>query len=296
MVKLKASIFAEVKPFVKWAGGKRRVIPQIQHLIPEFKNYCEPFVGGGSLLFYMFNQFRFNDSLVYLSDTNEELINAYRVFQKIENMDGLYGLLYALTESDKMMKKEMFYSIRNLDRDPNFKTLFSDLQRAARFLYMNKAGFNGLHRVNSSGQNNVSFGDGKDIIFDFDNFDRIFQMFSVKHSKFTFGCHGFDKIPESVAGSDWFVYFDPPYIPVSKTANFTSYSGAFGIEEHKKLFDKFVELHESGCKVMISGSDTEWMREKYKDFNIHEVFVGRQINSDPEKRGKVKEIVVTNYK
>lgn len=269
------------KPFLKWAGGKRQLLPEILARIPRtFNRYFEPFLGGGALFFYL----QPNDS--YLCDINEELINVYLIVR-----DDVYALIDSLKKHKNT--EEYYYRIRNKDRDDNFVNS-SCLERASRFIYLNRTGFNGLWRVNSKGQYNVPFGKYKSPkICDSDNL--IACSHALKKASFL-GVEDFDSIEKHTKAND-FVYFDPPYHPLNSTSNFTSYAkGGFYEEDQirlKKLIDR---LTQKGVKVMLSNSSAKFILELYKNkYRIDFVSARRAINSNAQKRGEVKEVLIMNY-
>jgi len=267
-------------PFLKWAGGKRQLIKQFdRYFPPHYKKYIEPFVGGGSVFFYLLP-----DNAI-LMDINEELVNCYRVIQT--QVDDLIQLLKAHRN-----EKEYFYKIRNVDRNSEDFSKWSNIQRASRTIFLNRCCFNGLFRVNSKGEFNVPFGKYKNPKFcDEENLrtvHRVLQNVQIISSNFK-------KCLEFAERED-FIYFDPPYQPVSGTANFTSYSKeGFGEAAQVALFEVFKELDSRGCKVMLSNSYTKFILDLYKEFRIITMKAKRAINSDATKRGEIKEALVLNY-
>lgn len=273
------------KPFVKWVGGKRQLLRQFRELglyPPEYfdpvtSTYFEPFVGGGAVFFDLLPM------NAELSDRNLELVTTYNVIKK--DVDALIELL-------KKQKYEKEYYLKIRAKDP--KKLL-DTEVATRFIYLNRTGFNGMYRVNSRGGFNVPFGKYTNpIICDEENLRRVskvLQKVTIKHQDYK------NVLTKAMKGD--FVYFDPPYYPVSKTASFTSYTAdSFMEQEQAELRDTFVELHKRGCFVMLSNSDTPFINELYsniKSVNISKVSAGRAINSDATKRGKITEVLVTNY-
>jgi DNA adenine methylase len=280
--------FSEKEPlvlplFLKWAGGKLQLIEQFEDLFPPyFRNYYEPFIGSGAVFFYL--KSKLNPNKVILSDTNGELINCFIVVR-----DKASELIEILLSHRKRHSKEYYYEVRRLESDR-----LDSVSRAARLIYLNKTCFNGLYRVNSKGQFNVPFGDYKNpSIFDRNTLIRASLMLQgVELRVMTF-----EKVLH-FAGKDDFVYFDPPYIPLSRTSSFTRYSrNNFSINEHRQLSEVFRALDSRGCFVMLSNSDHSLTRELYRDYdkNIVIVRAKRKINSVPNKRGAINEIIVTNY-
>ncbi|MHA1264066.1 MAG: DNA adenine methylase [Candidatus Helarchaeota archaeon] len=267
-------------PFVKWAGGKRQLLKQFDKYLPyNYKQYIEPFVGGGTIFFYLLPE---NAILI---DINEELINCYRVIR--DKVDALIELL-----QHHRNEKNYFYQIRNVDRFPEIFKQWSDVERASRTIYLNRCCFNGLYRVNNRGQFNVPFGKYTNPKFcDEENLravHNVLQNVEILHADFM-KCLDF-------ADEGDFIYLDPPYQPLSETANFTSYTKeGFDEEAQLKLFDVFSTLNERGCKVLLSNSYTKFILELYKNFKIVTVQAKRAINSDATKRGNIKEALIMNF-
>jgi DNA adenine methylase len=269
--------------FLKWAGGKLQLIEQFENLFPpDFCNYYEPFIGSGAVFFYLKSKSKPNK--VILSDTNEELINCFAVVR-----DKPSELIEVLLNHRKRHSKQYYYEVRDLESER-----LDSVSRAARMIYLNKTCFNGLYRVNSKGEFNVPFGDYKNpSIFDRNTLYRASQMLQDADLRVM----TFDKVLD-FAGKDDFVYFDPPYIPLSKTSSFTRYSKSeFSIKDQSQLSEVFRALDSMGCFVMLSNSDHSLTRELYRDYdkNIVVVRAKRKINSVGSKRGAINEIVVTNY-
>lgn len=269
--------------FLKWAGGKLQLIEQFENLFPpDFCNYYEPFIGSGAVFFYLKSKSKPNK--VILSDTNEELINCFAVVR-----DKPSELIEVLLNHRKRHSKQYYYEVRDLESER-----LDSVSRAARMIYLNKTCFNGLYRVNSKGEFNVPFGDYKNpSIFNRNTLYRASQMLQDAALRVM----TFDKVLD-FAGKDDFVYFDPPYIPLSKTSSFTRYSKSeFSIKEQNQLSEVFRALDSMGCFVMLSNSDHSLIRELYRDYdkNIVVVRAKRKINSVGSKRGAINEIVVTNY-
>jgi len=267
------------KPFLKWAGGKRQLIPQIDPFFPKYyNNYIEPFVGGGAIFFYLLPE------KAILMDINEELINTYKVIKN--NISDLIGLL-----NEHKNQREYYYNIRNADRNPIIFNELTDIQKCSRTIYMNRCCYNGLYRVNSKGHFNVPFGKYKNPNFcDEENLEavhRALQNASLVNNSF-------EKCLDFAEKGD-FVYFDPPYVPISDSANFTSYTKEnFGKNDQIKLFEVFKTLDERGCKLMLSNSYSEFTLELYEDYKINVLRAKRAINSDPNNRGEIKELLITN--
>lgn len=266
------------RPFIKWVGGKSQLLPEIQSRIPEsYNNYFEPFVGGGAVFF------REQPEKAVLIDINAELINAYTVVR-----DDVESLIKELRKH--RYEEEYFYKIRNIDRSSAYSK-WSPVKRAARLIFLNKTGFNGLYRVNSKGYFNVPFGRYTNPKFvDPDNLRACSKALSkVEILENTFF------VVESLAKKGDFVYFDPPYSPVSETAYFTSYSkGGFSAEMQTALRDVCVALTKKGVRFLLSNSDVPFIRELYKNFNVETVYASRAVNSNASRRGKISEVLISN--
>ncbi|MDP2090776.1 MAG: DNA adenine methylase [Candidatus Gracilibacteria bacterium] len=270
------------KPFVKWVGGKRQLIEQFKRLFPtEYNNYFEPFLGGGAVFFNLQKEKSF------LSDVNAELINLYQVI-KAKPME----LIKFLEKQE--VSKERFEEIRAWDRLEGGLSNFTNIERAGRFIYMNRTCFNGLYRVNSKGQFNVPFGkySNPDIV-QRENILNASKL--LNKTKAEIKLQSFEKVLDKAQTGD-FVYFDPPYDVLTESANFTSYNeSGFGRDLQTKLRDIFVELDKRGCKVMLSNHNTPFIRDLFEGYRFEIVKANRMINSKASGRGKVEEIVVMNY-
>lgn len=270
------------QPFLKWAGGKRQLIPLIKQYLPKkFNTYYEPFVGAGALLFDLKPQ------KAIINDVNSELINCYEVIRDL-SIDLIQDLKKHKNTPD------YFYEIRALDRTKGFKKL-SVIERASRIIYLNKTCFNGLFRVNSQGQFNSPFGTYKNPnIINADIIKAVSHY--LKNNEVRILNTDFSKVVEHAKRGD-FIYFDPPYDPLSETASFTGYSlNQFGKNEQERLRDVFVALTVKGCKVMLSNSSTDFIAGLYSDYNIITFQANRNINSVGSDRKKVDEFLILNYK
>lgn len=274
------------QPFLKWAGGKSQLLTQYEQYFPRETSgtYHEPFLGSGAVFFYLHGQGLFRRYL--LSDANSELINLF-----VAVRDKSEALLNLLHEHQKQHCRDYYYTIRRMDRDSTWQNA-DEVVRAARMLYLNKTCYNGLWRVNSRGYFNVPMGRYKNP--DIYNPERI-----RKASKALQGVcienRSFETVLDHAQKGD-FIYFDPPYVPLSSTSNFTEYSAdSFSLEDQKRLAEVYRQLHDQGCLVMLSNSDTELVRDLYKGFNIRKVEARRAINSKPGRRGAIHEVVVLNY-
>ncbi len=264
------------RPPVKWAGGKGQLLEQFETLFPttRYKLCIEPFVGGGAVFFHL------QPKKAVLIDSNEELINFYLVVR-----DHMEELLVDLRKHEN--KAAYYYQIRALQPEE-----LSPVERASRFLYLNKTGYNGLWRVNRQGRHNVPFGRYKNPkIVDEPNLYLVSK--TLKKAKII--CGDFSLILKH-AKPGAFVYFDPPYHPLSALANFTSYTAdSFNEKEQIRLAEVFRELDRMGCLLMLSNSDTELVRELYKGYDIRTVWARRNINCRPDSRGPIAELVIRNY-
>ena len=271
----------KIPTLVKWVGGKKQLLSQLEPLFPkEFNNYFEPFAGGGAVAFYLIKTR--NPNKVFISDINEELIDAYNIVKNNPN-----ELIKLLEQYKENHNKENYYAVRA--KDPK---LLTKLERAARFIYLNKTCFNGLYRVNLKGGFNVPMGKYKNpAIAKIEDLTEISQL--LENTKVEL--KQFHRAVETAEEGD-FVYFDPPYYPLNRTSNFTSYTKDSFLEaEQIKLAKTFKELDKKGVKVMLSNSDTKFIKDLYKDYEIKEVKATRMINCNAAKRGMIKEIVVKNY-
>ena len=269
----------ETYPIVKWVGGKRQLMFELLKNMPEtYNRYFEPFIGGGALFFELQPQ---NG---YISDMNEELINLYTVVR-----DDVYNLIDDLNKHE--ISKEYFLKIRNLDRTEKYNKL-SYIQKASRFIYLNRTCFNGMYRVNSQGQFNVPFGNYKNPrIVDAENLINCSKL--LKNTEIY--CADFSEILNKVQKGD-FVYFDPPYVPLNETSSFTSYTkDGFDLDMQFKLRDICDELDSLGVMFMLSNSDTKLVNELYSNYEIKKVFASRAINANGNGRGKITEVLVRNY-
>ncbi|EKU97932.1 DNA adenine methylase Dam [Leptolyngbya sp. PCC 7375] len=269
----------QAKPFVKWAGGKAKLLSELaKRLPPSFSTYYEPFVGGGALYF------KLQPGDAVLSDRNFELVNCYKAIRDYSEdlIDDLKIHRY---------KKEYYYNLRDADRDESFLDT-SSIYRASRFIYLNKTCFNGLYRVNKKGEFNTPIGRYRNpTICDEGNLlacSELLQGVTIEARDY--------QTVEVHANSGDFVYFDPPYKPVSDTSNFTSYTAdGFGVQDQHNLAELCVNLSKKGVKFMLSNSDCDFILDLYKGFNIDRVRAPRSINSKGSKRGKVGELIIRNY-
>ena len=272
-----------LQPFTKWTGGKRQLLGELRSYMPEtYGRYFEPFVGGGALFFDLAPE------KAVINDFNEELINTY--LQIKNNPAELIDLLIKHKENNS---KDYYLELRSADRDGRISRM-TGVERAARILYMLRVDFNGLYRVNSKNQFNVPYGRYKNPkIVDVDLLHQISNYLNendVEILQTDFA----DAVEDAQTGD--FVYFDPPYIPLNETSSFTSYTHeGFSYEEQIRLRDTFKELTERGVYAMLSNSSSHLVEELYQEFNIHYVEATRTNGAKSSSRGKISEIIVTNY-
>jgi len=272
------------QPFLKWAGGKRQLVPVIEKHIPrKYTQYYEPFIGAGAVLFSL------QPAKSVINDVNSELVNCYRVIR-----DSPDDLLRLCDQHKRNNSKDYFYKLRVQDRQPCFEDL-SSVERAARIMYLNKTCFNGLFRVNSQGQFNVPYGDyANPSIADPTVIKAVSTFLNQRTVRI---CEGDFADSVSTARKGAFVYFDPPYHPISDTASFTGYSvDGFGASEQEKLKLVCDKLSDRGCNVLVSNSNASFIRELYTDsrYEIVEVRASRTINAVGSKRGKIGELLIYN--
>lgn len=274
-------------PFVKWAGGKSQLIPCYEPYLPaQFERYVEGFVGGGALYFHLYRQGRLTGKHTVLLDSLQELIDCYCVIR-----DQVEELILALQDHESHKREvDYFYQVRAWDRSSDYARR-SSVQRAARFLFLNHTCYNGLYRVNRRGWFNAPFGRyANPAICDADNLRAVSRALRGV----TLHSGDFERCLDLAQPGD-FVYLDPPYHPLSATASFTSYTSAdFGVQDQRRLASVFRELDRRGCRVMLSNSDTELIRELYAGYERIQVVAARAINSRPDRRGPVSELLVLN--
>ena len=282
-MKIKEIKEVTLQPFTKWTGGKRQLLPVIRELMPKtYNRYFEPFVGGGALFFDLAPK----DAVI--NDFNAELINCY---QQIK--DNPQELIEILKVHQEYNSKEYYLDLRSADRDERID-MMSEVQRAARILYMLRVDFNGLYRVNSKNQFNVPYGRYKNPKIVDENLVSAISTY-LNNNKIEIKKGDFEKAVLDVQQGD-FVYFDPPYIPLSETSAFTSYTHeGFSYDDQVRLRDTFKRLSDTGAYVMLSNSSSALVEELYKDFNIHYVEATRTNGAKSSSRGKISEIIVTNY-
>ena len=272
------------QPFLKWAGGKRQLLPVIKEYLPQkFTQYYEPFIGAGAVLFSL------QAKKSVINDTNGELINCYQVIK-----DHPEQLLELCQQHRENNSKEYFYLLREQDRRNDFKDR-SPQERAARIIYLNKTCFNGLFRVNSSGQFNVPYGNySNPVIADPAVIRSVSAYLNQRNVRILQG--DFAKAV-ATARKGAFIYFDPPYHPISDTSSFTGYSAnGFGEQEQIRLKEVCDKLTERGCQVLISNSSASLIQKLYSDpnYKIVEVKAKRAINAVASRRGRINELLIHN--
>lgn len=277
-----------LKPILKWAGGKRQLLPVISPLLPEkYSTYIEPFIGGAAVLLHL------QPKNAIINDYNAELINVYQVVK--ESPGDLLAELEYHSKMNTEIGKEHFYSIRSWDREPEtFPINYTDVQKAGRIIYLNKTCFNGLFRVNSQGQFNTPY--GKYVNPNIINKPSIMALskyfnennISIKRGDYK---EALKNLPE-----DSFVYLDPPYLPISDSSSFTGYTdNGFTFQDQIDLRDQCNLLNEQGIKFLLSNSNHPKIFELYNDYDIKEVPAKRAINSNGNKRGQINEVLIKNY-
>ena len=274
-----------VRPFLKWAGGKAQLLPHLQPFVPaKYARYIEPFLGGGAVYFHL------SPHNALLGDSNAELINA---FQTVRDEAGvLMGVLDSYRNAaggDEEGRRDYYYKLRDLEPEK-----LTGPERAARFIYLNKTGYNGLYRVNKKGRFNVPFGrhPRHPQLYDRDNIEAASALLKGADLRLA----DFEETMADGARED-FLYLDPPYDPLTATANFTGYTTAsFHWAEQQRLAGAIRKAGDRGCLVLLNNSDTGPIRDLYKDFRIIRIpGLRRAINSDPTRRLGATELVITNY-
>lgn len=293
-------ITSPVKPFLKWAGGKGQLLNKIELIYPFDENitkYAEPFVGGGAVLFDILNKYDLDE--IYISDINPELINTYKVIQ-----NNIEELIYSLWEYQNEYiylddeDRKMYYTHkRNVFNETGIKSF--PIRKAALMIFLNKTCFNGLYRVNKKGLFNVPMGKYKNpCICDEENLRKV----SEKLQNVKIVCGDYRESRDFI-DNHTFVYFDPPYRPITKTSNFTSYTKDSFTDDNQIELGKFVdEMDKRGAKIAISSSDPKninpednFMDDIYSKYNIKRVEANRMINSKGNSRGKINELLIFNY-
>ena len=275
-----------VAPVLKWVGGKRQLISEIEPLIPKrISTYVEPFVGGGAVLFHL------QPKKAIINDYNQELMNVYQVIKDKPN-----ELIEVLKEHKELNSEDYFYEVLSLDRSEDFERL-SNVKKAGRIIYLNKTCYNGLFRVNRAGFFNTPYGRYKNpSIVDKVTIKAVSNYFNSANIKFLTGDYK-EALKRLRRGA--FVYFDPPYMPISASSSFTGYTEhGFDYEKQVELRDECLKLHNRGVRFLQSNSYSPEILELYSDqkvFNIEIVQAKRSINSQADKRGEISEVLIYNY-
>ncbi|MGB3293698.1 MAG: DNA adenine methylase [Phormidesmis sp.] len=294
---------ASARPFIKWAGGKSRLIEQYKPFLPDdFDRYHEPFLGGGALFFHLAPQLIAQGKKAYLSDLNPELVNVYRCVR-----DHVEALIVQLAEHQALHSEAHYYAVRSLPRSPGAPTIETDpVSRAARLIYLNKTCYNGLYRENAKGYFNVPIGRYKNPKICAPDLLRpaslALQVANISIRPFT-AVLDFAKgdpleegpcdAPEERLCQRDFVYFDPPYHPLSDTSKFTAYSRYQFAEAHQiELKNLIVKLSDRKVSVLASNADCPFIRELYDGCKIKTITAARSINSKASKRGKITEVLI----
>ncbi|MBW4552629.1 MAG: DNA adenine methylase [Aphanocapsa sp. GSE-SYN-MK-11-07L] len=264
------------RPFLKWAGGKGQLLTQyLPYFQQNYTTYYEPFLGGGAVFFHLQPQ------RAVLTDINPALVNVYCCVR--DQVEPLIGLLQ---QHQTQHSPEYYYQVRSSLPD-------TKLAQAARLLYLNKTCFNGLYRENAKGEFNVPIGRYKQPMICNPG---LLRAASAALQACQIAVCSFEAVLENANREGDFVYFDPPYYPLSPTSNFTAYSRhSFGPEQQTQLRDTFAILAQRGVKVMLSNSDCDFIRQLYQDFHIHRVVASRAINVNAQRRGKISELLITSY-
>jgi DNA adenine methylase len=277
-------------PFLKWAGGKTQLLPKISKMIPRFySRYFEPFLGGGAIFFYLVSDRKIGFE-AHLIDINRELINTYNIIKS--SLEELIAILSKYQEEYNKSPVKFYYHLRD-----KFDRNATSIEKAARTIALNKTCYNGLYRVNKNGEFNVPIGRyKKPVICDDENLRNINNV--LLNSKTHFYSCDYRTVLVDKTSKDDFIYLDPPYNPVSLTAKFTGYTEyGFTDKDQRDLSQIFIKLTERGCKVLLSNSDTPYIRELYNDFSTytHQINALRSINSSSSKRRGHKELLISNY-
>jgi DNA adenine methylase len=270
-----------VAPFLKWVGGKRQIIPAIaEHLPKTIKVYIEPFIGGGALLFHL------QPKRAIINDFNSELINVYSVIK-----NDLESLVIDLKKHKN--ESDYFYEIRGIDRTGEIEKL-TNAERASRIIYLNKTCFNGLYRVNSSGEFNSPFGKYKNPnIINEPTLRAVNHYLNTNDIQIING--DYLEILQK-ADKNSFVYLDPPYHPVSESSNFTGYvQGGWDESDQIRLREACDDLTKRGINFLQSNSSADFIKQQYTNYSINTIKANRAINSNGEKRGEIEEVLIKNY-
>jgi DNA adenine methylase len=274
----------KLKPFLKWAGGKTQLLPELLKYVNKsnFDTYYEPFIGGGALFFEVMPK------KAVISDSNEDLINCYQMIKyKVDE------LIEKLREYEYEHSETFYYKVREIDRHPHYKFL-SSIEKAGRLIYLNRTCFNGLFRVNSRGEFNVPFGKyKKPLIVNRDLLLAISEYLNA--NEITIVHNDFETTLQAVKQND-FVYLDPPYTPISQSSSFVGYTmQGFSQTDERRLISSIQRLDNAGCRFLLSNSDS-FLIHQPKGYSIDFVNATRRINCLGGERGSVREILISNFK
>jgi DNA adenine methylase len=272
--------------FLKWMGSKNQLLEKLSTLFPDMKKidgYSEPFIGGGSVFFYLERTGQLNDKYVYISDTNENLINTYKVIRN--NFDELIPFL---DKYQNEHNEELYYKIR----DNYHLNNCNNIEKACQFIYLNKTGFNGMWRVNSDGVNNQSIGHKEKV--NLYNYNQL-KKDSIALQCANIGVMSYENVIKIPNLNNFFCFLDPPYDDIGNN-NFVGYSSDGFKIKRNYLFSTFKKLDEMNCKVMMTNASTPWIQSQFKDYNIEIVKAKRMCAGKSEDRVPVDEVVITNYK
>lgn len=272
-----------ILPILKWVGGKRQLAEVIRPMIPEYTTYYEPFVGGGAILFHT------QPKKAIINDSNIQLMNVYEVIKSKPK-----ELILKLTEHKENNCEKYFYEVRALDRDQVIFQELNNVEKAARMVYLNKTCYNGLFRVNSAGEFNAPWGKYKNPnITNEITITALHQYFNK--NKIAMMCKDYQEALKGIRKGA-FVYFDPPYMPISSSSSFTGYTAnGFGEKEQIILKKQCDALNKRGINFLLSNSSCEFIIDLYKDFIVEKVAAKRAINVKPDKRGAIDEVLIRNY-
>lgn len=279
---------ANTTSFLKWAGGKKRLVLLLDMLTPSsIDRYFEPFLGGGAFFFYLIQTRK--PFKAFLSDSNPQLINTYRVVR--DNVKELIEILTDHQEKYYKSREKYYYSIRD-NNNNNKQNSIAEL--AGKFIFLNKTCYNGLYRVNKIGNFNVPH--GRYFNPKICNKEKLIECSSLlNHSEVKIICDTYKNITFQCQEDD-FIYFDPPYFPVSRTANFTDYTKeSFGMQQHRELANEFERLSSIGSKVLLSNSNSDYIKSLYEKYSILKVKSQRNINCDAKRRSDHHDLIITNF-
>ena len=288
-MKYNTSLNPDLKPFIKWVGGKRKLLVELENRLPKNINeltYFEPFLGGGALFLYL------QPKNAIISDSNTELINCWNIVKNKPNE--------LINDLDKLeSNKETYYELRKLDHDPNFKTKDNEVLRAVRFIYLNKLCFNALWRENKNGYMNAPYNGNTAHISTLVNYDNIIEISKYLNSaNITIRCCSYeDIIKEQTNFTNTFWYLDPPYADSDFKKTFNSYNANAESNDifHEKLRNNFTILTNNGAKVLESNNNSQYVKTLYDGYFIDDVYTSRCIGGLGSERGQIKELIIRNY-